>query len=137
MEKCITSEPCTNYFKTGRGIICEDSPEDPGKRSRVWHKDASNVLRKLTGPSIPEGINWAVKTASLLAYFISSSSSAIKTFPLSSKHSAIQPFSLFSVAPIQILGAETVREVENTEQHSIWDGPFSSTVSESGISSNS
>ncbi|KAL6285075.1 hypothetical protein ACE6H2_009465 [Prunus campanulata] len=31
----------------GRGIIFEESPEDPGKRGRVWHKDASNVLRKL------------------------------------------------------------------------------------------
>ena len=32
----------------GRGIIREESPEDPGKRTRVWNKDASNVLRKLT-----------------------------------------------------------------------------------------
>ncbi|VVA21175.1 PREDICTED: TMV resistance N [Prunus dulcis] len=32
----------------GRAIIREESPEDPGKRSRVWHKDASDVLRKLT-----------------------------------------------------------------------------------------
>ncbi|CAL9009299.1 unnamed protein product [Prunus brigantina] len=32
----------------GKGIIREESPEDPGKRTRVWNKDASNVLRKLT-----------------------------------------------------------------------------------------
>ena len=32
----------------GRAIIREESPEDPGKRTRLWHKDAINVLRNLT-----------------------------------------------------------------------------------------
>nr|XP_028949345.1 TMV resistance protein N-like [Malus domestica] len=32
----------------GRAIIHEESPEDPGKRTRLWHKDAFNVLTKLT-----------------------------------------------------------------------------------------
>ncbi|KAL6285071.1 hypothetical protein ACE6H2_009461 [Prunus campanulata] len=40
----------------GRGIICEESPEDPGKRTRVWNKDASNVLRKLTGTETIKGL---------------------------------------------------------------------------------
>ncbi|BFG31111.1 hypothetical protein CerSpe_173850 [Prunus speciosa] len=40
----------------GRGIICEESPEDPGKRTRVWNKDASNVLRKLTGTKTIKGL---------------------------------------------------------------------------------
>ncbi|KAL6285073.1 hypothetical protein ACE6H2_009463 [Prunus campanulata] len=33
----------------GRGIVREESPLDPGKRSRVWSKDSSNIMRKLTG----------------------------------------------------------------------------------------
>ncbi|XP_034206988.1 disease resistance protein RPV1-like [Prunus dulcis] len=40
----------------GRGIIREESPEDPGKRTRVWNKDASNVLRKLTGTATIKGL---------------------------------------------------------------------------------
>ncbi|KAI5336261.1 hypothetical protein L3X38_015528 [Prunus dulcis] len=40
----------------GRGIIREESPEDPGKRTRVWKKDASNVLRKLTGTATIKGL---------------------------------------------------------------------------------
>ncbi|CAN6679008.1 unnamed protein product [Malus baccata var. baccata] len=32
----------------GRAIIRKESPEDPGKRTRLWHKDAINVLSKLT-----------------------------------------------------------------------------------------
>ncbi|KAM1413486.1 hypothetical protein ACFXTO_026078 [Malus domestica] len=32
----------------GRGIIREESPEDPGKRSIVLQNDASDILRKLT-----------------------------------------------------------------------------------------
>ncbi|XP_016647286.1 PREDICTED: TMV resistance protein N-like [Prunus mume] len=40
----------------GRGIIREESPEDPGKRTRVWNKDASNVLRKLTGTETIKGL---------------------------------------------------------------------------------
>ncbi|XP_008233337.2 PREDICTED: putative disease resistance protein At4g11170, partial [Prunus mume] len=40
----------------GRAIIREESPEDPGKRSRVWHKDASDVLRKLTGTETIKGL---------------------------------------------------------------------------------
>ncbi|BFG31113.1 hypothetical protein CerSpe_173870 [Prunus speciosa] len=40
----------------GRGIILEESPEDPGKRTRVWNKDASNVLRKLTGTETIRGL---------------------------------------------------------------------------------
>ncbi|KAL6293937.1 hypothetical protein ACE6H2_002079 [Prunus campanulata] len=40
----------------GRGIIREESPEDPGKRTRVWNKDASNVLRKLTGTETIRGL---------------------------------------------------------------------------------
>ncbi|XP_016648865.1 PREDICTED: TMV resistance protein N-like [Prunus mume] len=40
----------------GGGIIREESPEDPGKRTRVWNKDASNVLRKLTGTETIKGL---------------------------------------------------------------------------------
>ncbi|BBH06069.1 transmembrane receptor [Prunus dulcis] len=40
----------------GRGIIRKESPEDPGKRTRVWNKDASNVLRKLTGTETIKGL---------------------------------------------------------------------------------
>ncbi|XP_021827374.1 TMV resistance protein N-like [Prunus avium] len=40
----------------GRGIIREESREDPGKRTRVWNKDASNVLRKLTGTETIKGL---------------------------------------------------------------------------------
>ncbi|XP_020415535.1 disease resistance protein RML1A [Prunus persica] len=40
----------------GRGIIREESPEDPGKRTRVWNKNASNVLRKLTGTETIKGL---------------------------------------------------------------------------------
>ncbi|XP_061991608.1 disease resistance protein RPV1-like isoform X1 [Rosa rugosa] len=40
-----------------RGIIREESPEDPGKRSRVWHKDAFNILSKRTqGTGTVKGI---------------------------------------------------------------------------------
>ncbi|KAK9932115.1 hypothetical protein M0R45_019364 [Rubus argutus] len=39
-----------------RGIIREESPENPGKRSRVWHKDAFNVLRKMTGTETVKGL---------------------------------------------------------------------------------
>ncbi|XP_048439065.1 disease resistance protein RPV1-like [Pyrus x bretschneideri] len=41
----------------GRAIIHEESPEDPGKRTRLWHKDAFNVLTKLTqGTRIVKGL---------------------------------------------------------------------------------
>ncbi|XP_028949598.1 disease resistance protein RPV1-like isoform X2 [Malus domestica] len=40
----------------GRAIIREESPEDPGKRTRLWHKDAINVLRKLTGTRSIKGL---------------------------------------------------------------------------------
>ncbi|XP_028952753.1 disease resistance protein RPV1-like isoform X2 [Malus domestica] len=37
-------------------IICEESPDDPGKRSRVLQKDASNILRKLSGTENIKGL---------------------------------------------------------------------------------
>ncbi|XP_068345683.1 disease resistance protein RPV1-like [Pyrus communis] len=40
----------------GRAIIREQSPEDPGRRTRLWHKDAFNVLRKLTGTRTIKGL---------------------------------------------------------------------------------
>ncbi|KAI5344496.1 hypothetical protein L3X38_012373 [Prunus dulcis] len=40
----------------GRGIIREESPQDPGRRSRLWHKDAFNILRKMTGTEIIKGL---------------------------------------------------------------------------------
>ncbi|KAM0976794.1 hypothetical protein ACFX1X_019975 [Malus domestica] len=40
----------------GRAIIREESPEDPGRRTRLWHKDAFNVLRKLTGTRTIKGL---------------------------------------------------------------------------------
>ncbi|XP_028949599.1 disease resistance protein RPV1-like [Malus domestica] len=39
----------------GRAIIHEESSEDPGKRTRLWHKDAFNVLTKLTGTRTIKG----------------------------------------------------------------------------------
>ncbi|XP_038709854.1 disease resistance protein RPV1-like [Tripterygium wilfordii] len=40
----------------GRGITREESPMDPGKRSRVWHyKDALNILRENTGTETVRG----------------------------------------------------------------------------------
>ncbi|XP_068302682.1 disease resistance protein RPV1-like [Pyrus communis] len=45
-------------------IIREESPDDPGKRSRVLQKDASNILRKLSGTENIKGLmlNLASKT---------------------------------------------------------------------------
>ncbi|KAB2617024.1 TMV resistance protein N-like [Pyrus ussuriensis x Pyrus communis] len=40
----------------GRAIIRDESPEDPGKRTRLWDKDAINVLRKLTGTRTIKGL---------------------------------------------------------------------------------
>ncbi|XP_034204979.1 disease resistance protein RPV1-like [Prunus dulcis] len=40
----------------GRGIVREESPQDPGRRSRVWHKDAFNILRKMTGTEMIKGL---------------------------------------------------------------------------------
>ncbi|KAM1166513.1 hypothetical protein PS1_026106 [Malus domestica] len=37
-------------------IIREESPDDPGKRSRVLQKDASNILRKLSGTENIKGL---------------------------------------------------------------------------------
>ncbi|KAM1413471.1 hypothetical protein ACFXTO_026063 [Malus domestica] len=37
-------------------IIREESPHDPGKRSRVLQKDASNILRKLSGTENIKGL---------------------------------------------------------------------------------
>ncbi|XP_068303771.1 disease resistance protein RPV1-like [Pyrus communis] len=37
-------------------IIREESPDDPGKRSRVLQKDASNILRKLSGTEKIKGL---------------------------------------------------------------------------------
>ncbi|XP_048430324.1 disease resistance protein RPV1-like isoform X2 [Pyrus x bretschneideri] len=37
-------------------IIREESPDDPGKRSRVLQKDASNILRKLSGTENVKGL---------------------------------------------------------------------------------
>ncbi|CAL5378196.1 unnamed protein product [Camellia sinensis] len=40
----------------GREIIRQESPNEPGKRSRVWrHKDAYNVLKEKTGTETIEG----------------------------------------------------------------------------------
>ncbi|XP_062023664.1 disease resistance protein RPV1-like [Rosa rugosa] len=39
-----------------REIIRQESPENPGKRSRVWHKDASNVLENITGTETIKGL---------------------------------------------------------------------------------
>ncbi|XP_028949605.2 disease resistance protein RPV1-like isoform X3 [Malus domestica] len=41
----------------GRAIIHNESPEDPGKRTRLWHKkEASDVLRNLTGKRSIKGL---------------------------------------------------------------------------------
>ncbi|KAM1427564.1 hypothetical protein FF1_019721 [Malus domestica] len=41
----------------GRAIIRDESPEDPGKRTRLWHKkEASDVLRNLTGTRSIKGL---------------------------------------------------------------------------------
>lgn len=40
----------------GMEIIRKESPEDPGKRSRVWQRDAFNILRKLTGTKTIKGL---------------------------------------------------------------------------------
>ncbi|XP_059653604.1 disease resistance protein RPV1-like isoform X2 [Cornus florida] len=41
----------------GREIVRQESPKEPGKRSRVWHnKDALNVLREKTGTEKIEGL---------------------------------------------------------------------------------
>nr|XP_008375654.2 disease resistance protein RML1A-like [Malus domestica] len=40
----------------GRGIIREESPQDPGKRRIVWHKDSFNILRKRTGTATVKGL---------------------------------------------------------------------------------
>ncbi|KAM1413481.1 hypothetical protein ACFXTO_026073 [Malus domestica] len=40
----------------GMAIIHEESPDDPGKRSRVLQKDASNILRKLSGTENIKGL---------------------------------------------------------------------------------
>ncbi|XP_048433341.1 disease resistance protein RPV1 isoform X2 [Pyrus x bretschneideri] len=37
-------------------VIREESPDDPGKRSRVLQKDASNILRKLSGTENVKGL---------------------------------------------------------------------------------
>ncbi|XP_057505339.1 disease resistance protein RPV1-like isoform X1 [Actinidia eriantha] len=40
----------------GREIVREESPKEPGKRSRLWfHKDVCNVLQKHTGTELVEG----------------------------------------------------------------------------------
>ncbi|KAJ4723744.1 Disease resistance protein (TIR-NBS-LRR class) family [Melia azedarach] len=41
----------------GRKIVCDESPEEPGKRSRLWdHKDVCRVLEKNKGTSSIKGI---------------------------------------------------------------------------------
>ncbi|KAL7205674.1 hypothetical protein ACSBR2_018576 [Camellia fascicularis] len=41
----------------GREIIRQESPKEPGKRSRLWHhKDSFNVLREKTGTETIEGL---------------------------------------------------------------------------------
>ncbi|CAL5329887.1 unnamed protein product [Camellia sinensis] len=41
----------------GREIIRQESPKEPGKRSRLWHhKDSFNVLREKTGTETVEGL---------------------------------------------------------------------------------
>ncbi|XP_050102405.1 disease resistance protein RPV1-like [Malus sylvestris] len=56
VDKCLVEVGLDNKLfmhpllrDMGMGIICKQSPEYPGKLSRVWQKDASNILRKLTG----------------------------------------------------------------------------------------
>ncbi|KAM5551046.1 hypothetical protein ABKV19_027423 [Rosa sericea] len=39
-----------------RGIIHEESPENPGKRSRLWDKDAFDVLENITGTETIKGL---------------------------------------------------------------------------------
>ncbi|CAL5401861.1 unnamed protein product [Camellia sinensis] len=41
----------------GREIVCQESPKEPGKRSRLWHNnDSFNVLRDKTGTDSIEGL---------------------------------------------------------------------------------
>ncbi|CAL5378188.1 unnamed protein product [Camellia sinensis] len=41
----------------GREVICQESPEEPGERSRLWdHKDSFNVLNEKTGTGTVEGL---------------------------------------------------------------------------------
>ncbi|CAL5378174.1 unnamed protein product [Camellia sinensis] len=41
----------------GREIVCQESPKEPGKHSRLWHhKDSFTILREKTGSETIEGL---------------------------------------------------------------------------------
>ncbi|KAF5454827.1 hypothetical protein F2P56_024464 [Juglans regia] len=63
MEKClitISSKRLRMHDllqKMGQGIIYDESPEEPGRRSRLWHyKDVLHVLKNNTETDVIEGI---------------------------------------------------------------------------------
>ncbi|XP_048430339.1 disease resistance protein RPV1-like isoform X2 [Pyrus x bretschneideri] len=71
VDRCLVKIPGSNRLvmhqmvrNMAMEIIREESPDDPGKRSRVLQKDASNILRKLSGTENIKGLmlNLASKT---------------------------------------------------------------------------
>ncbi|RXH90729.1 hypothetical protein DVH24_035493 [Malus domestica] len=69
VDKCLVDVGLDNKLfmhpllrDMGMGIIPEQSPEDPGKLSRVWQNDAYNILRKLTGTETIKGLTINLST---------------------------------------------------------------------------
>ncbi|XP_041019925.1 disease resistance protein RPV1-like [Juglans microcarpa x Juglans regia] len=63
MEKCLITISSKRLRihdllqKMGQEIIYDESPEEPGQRSRLWHyKDVVHVLKNNTGTDVIEGI---------------------------------------------------------------------------------
>ncbi|XP_059455249.1 disease resistance protein Roq1-like [Corylus avellana] len=63
MEKCLITESCGSLVmhnllqEMGREIVRQESPNEPGKRSRLWfHEDVRRVLEENTGTHKVEGI---------------------------------------------------------------------------------
>ncbi|KAF5454471.1 hypothetical protein F2P56_024131 [Juglans regia] len=63
MEKCLITISSKRLMmhdllqKMGQEIIYDESPKEPGRRSRLWHyKDVLHVLKNNTGTDVIEGI---------------------------------------------------------------------------------
>ncbi|XP_059455260.1 disease resistance protein Roq1-like [Corylus avellana] len=62
-DKCLITQSCGSLVmhdlvrEMGREIVRQESPKEPGKRSRLWfHEDVRDVLEKNTGTNKVEGL---------------------------------------------------------------------------------
>ncbi|CAK9177823.1 unnamed protein product [Ilex paraguariensis] len=76
MDRCLLTIDNKNKLRMhqllqdmGREIIRQESPQKPGKRSRVWHhKDSFNLLKEKTGTETIKGLTLDVRMSKEVRY---------------------------------------------------------------------